>query len=243
VALRIERAARPWQPAPARPSLARDAVHIWRGFLDRPASEATRLRDALTPEERQRADCYHFTRDREHFIVRRGLLRLLLGRYLHHDPRALRLIEGPAGKPEVAEIPSPGAVRFNVSRSDGLVVLAFALDRHVGIDVERVRPDVAADGVAETFFAPDEAAALRALPASLQPAVFFDAWTRKEAYVKATGQGLTRGLESVRADGSHDEAGRWTIRTLHPGPGYAAALVVEGGGWELHRYDIDGMLG
>ena len=199
------------------------------------------MRDLLVAEELQRADRYRFARDREHFIVRRGVLRLLLGRYLSCDPRQLSLLERPGGKPEVAGLPSPGAVRFNVSRSDGLVVYAFALDRDVGVDVERVRASVAADSVAETFFAPDEVVALRVLPVSLQPAVFFGAWTRKEAYVKATGVGLAQALDGVRADGSHDELGHWTVRTLHPAPGYVAALVVEGRDWTLERYEIDGL--
>jgi 4'-phosphopantetheinyl transferase len=243
MALRIEPTRHAWHRASARPSVARHTVHVWRGFLDRLTAHARAFRDVLAADELQRAARYHFARDFEHFIVRRGLLRVLLGRYLRVDPGQLRLIEGPAGKPEVAGTISPGAVRFNVSRSDGLVLFAVTLDRQVGVDVERVRPAVADDSVAETFFAPGEVAALRALPAALQPAVFFNAWTRKEAYVKATGQGLTRGLDGVRADGSHDELGRFTVRTLHPAPGYAAALVVEGRDWELERYDIDGMLG
>lgn len=239
--LHVQPTADIWHPAPARPRISKGTVHVWRAFLRRLGSTPP-LREILAADERQRADRYHLRQHREDFITSRGLLRVLLGRYLERDPRQLSLVHGPGGKPEVAGMRSPGAMRFNVSHSDGLALYAFALDRHVGIDIERIRPAIAADTVAETFFSPLEVKALRALPASLQPQAFFDAWTRKEAYVKATGQGLTHGLDGVRADGSHDDLGRWSVSMLHAAPGYAAALVVEGGEWELHRYDVDGIL-
>ena len=231
-----------WSLPRRHPDISTQTVHVWRAVIDRLAG-AERLRGLLTVEELDRAAAYHFTRDREHFIASRGLLRLLLGRYLHLDPAQLSLLHAPGRKPELAaEMLAAPILRFNVARSDGVALLAFALDRHVGVDVERVRPDVDADSVAETFFAPVEVAALRALPASLQPAAFFEAWTHKEAYVKATGEGLAHSLAGVRADGSHDHLGRWSIRTLHPAEGYTAALVVEGHDWELRLYDVGDVL-
>ena len=236
---RVEVSAQPtahaWHPGPDKPSISRATVHVWRGALDRLASRAARLAAMLTADELRRADHYRFTRDRERFVAARALLRQLLGRYLASDPRHVRLVERPGGRPEVAGTRSPGAVRFNVSHSEDVVLCAFTLDRDVGVDVERVRPAVAADTVAETFFSPVEVAALRALAPSLQSVAFFASWTRKEAYAKATGRGFTDGLE----DGWPD---RWSVRTLEPAPGYTAALVVEGHDHELRLYDGDAVM-
>jgi 4'-phosphopantetheinyl transferase len=231
-----------WHPGPDKPSLSRATVHVWRGALDRLASRAPRLAAILTADELRKAEHYRFTRDRERFVAARALLRQLLGGYLASDPRHVRLVERPGGKPELAGMRSPGVVRFNVSHSEDVVLCAFTLDRHVGVDVERIRPAVAADTVAETFFSPLEVAALRALPPSLQPAAFFASWTRKEAYAKATGRGLSDGLDDARSDGPLHHLDRWSVRMLEPAQGYAAALVVEGHDCEPRLYDGDAVM-
>ena len=131
----------------------------------------------------------------------------------------------------------------------------MTVNRHIGVDIERVRPAVAAEAVAEQFFSPREIAALRALPPAQQIEAFFNCWTRKEAYVKATGQGLTPEFQKFavslapgepavfqRIDSDLPDLDRWSIEVLDPALGYAAALVVEGGDWEVDRYDIDGVI-
>jgi 4'-phosphopantetheinyl transferase len=227
-----------WHAVSEHPHVSTRTVHVWRAHVDRLASKVDRFRELLAGEELDRAASYHFARDRARFITTRAVLRLLLGRYLKGDPARVRVLPGPGGKPEVVG-GAERSIRFNVSRSDGLALLAFTLERHVGVDIERVRPDVATDTVAETFFAPREVVALRALPAWLQPEAFFDTWTRKEAFVKAAGQGLAHGFDVVGVDGSRQDLARWSVRPLHPAPGYAGALVVEGTDWELQRYDAD----
>ena len=170
-------------------------MHVWRAALDVPESQVRSLWDTLTADERQRAEHYVFEKDRTHFVVARGLLRVLLGRYLRQDPPHLRFTYGPHGKPALATDTGGGALRFNVSHSHGLALYAITRGREVGVDVERIRPEVAQEKIAERFFSPREVTLLRALPAPLQATAFFACWTRKEAYIKATGEGLTLPLD------------------------------------------------
>jgi len=241
-----------WRRPRQHPVLVQGTVHIWRAALDALASATPPLLDVLTADEAQRAERYRFAGDRARFVATRGRLRILLGRYLGIAPSEIPLTYGPSGKPELATSDTRGRLHFNVSRSDDVALFAFALDRRVGVDVERVRPGVAAEPVVEHFFSPAEVAALRALPAASQAQAFFDGWTRKEAYVKATGRGIGDGFGdftvSLRPDepaafcptasGSEDVA-RWSLCALDPAPGYAAALAVEGHDWRLERYDAE----
>jgi 4'-phosphopantetheinyl transferase len=213
------------------PSLVPGTIHVWRASLARAAFAAPHVRGMLVAEEMRRAERYRFARDRVQFMLTRALLRIFLGHYLDSAPSQIPLTYGPSGKPEVLTTSMRARLCFNVSRSDGVALYAFALDRQVGIDVERIRPDVAAEMVAEHFFSPSEVATLRGLPPSSQAQVFFDGWTRKEAYAKATGLGIGEGFGETM-----DLAG-WSVCALDPAPGYAAALVAEGHDWHLERYD------
>jgi len=246
----VERSRSAWCSPREHPVLVPGTVHIWRAALDATAASTPPLVDLLTADEVQRAARYRFGRDRARFIATRGRLRTLLGRYLAIEQVQIALTHGPSGKPEVATRCARGRLHFNVSRSDDVALFAFVLDRQVGVDVERVQPDIAAETLAEHFFSPAEAAVLRGLPLASQAQAFFNGWTRKEAYVKATGRGMGDGFGdfsvSLRPDepaalcparpGSEDVA-RWSLCALDPAPGYAAALVVEGHGWCLERYD------
>jgi 4'-phosphopantetheinyl transferase len=218
--------------------LAPDEVHVWLASLDRPsASEAATLRDLLAPDEARRADAFAAEDERRRFVVGRGLLRVLLGRYLNEAPAALRFDYGARGKPMLAGSP----VRFNLSHAGGIVLYAIALGRDVGVDVERVRslPDLAR--IARRFFSAWEADTLLRLPGGEREPAFFRCWTRKEAYVKALGRGLAVPLDAfdvsfTQGDAARllrttvDERGpeRWSLSDLDPGPGYAAAVIVEG---------------
>ena len=232
-----------WSPPPPSLALGDDEVHVWRAELD-PATEVIeRLQQTLAADERERADHFYFERDRRHFTVARGVLRALLGRYLGEEPNRLRFNYSPHGKPALA---TDGDLRFNLSHSHGLALYAFARGRELGIDLERHRPDVADEGIAERFFSRAEVEALQALPRELRPEGFFNCWTRKEAYIKARGEGLSLALDRFDVSlapgepaallslrGNLQEAARWSLRALAPGAGYAAALAVEGQGWEL----------
>lgn len=235
-----------WSPPPRHLSLESHEVHVWRAPANLLDSHLEDLRHTLGPSERARADRFSFARDRGRFIARQGLLRIILGRYAAMAPGLLRFTPGMGGKPALA--PECGGVdlRFNVSSSAGLTLYAIARGREVGIDLEAIRPAIAQERIPEHFFSPREVARLRALPLDAQADAFFVCWTRKEAYVKARGEGLVRGLDwfevsfgarepaaLLRADGDAQEASRWSLESLAPGSGYAAALTVEGHGWTL----------
>lgn len=231
-------------------TLDSDEVHIWRAALDVPESQVRSLWYTLTADECQRAERYVFAKDRTHFVVARGLLRVLLGRYLGQDPPQLRFIYGPHGKPALATDTGGGTLRFNVSHSHGLALYAITRGREVGVDVERIRPEVAQEKIAERFFSPREVTLLRALPAPLQATAFFACWTRKEAYIKATGEGLTLPLDQfdvslvpgepaalLRTAWDPQEAARWALQDLVPALDYRAAVAVAGHDWRLTCWD------
>ena len=242
-----------WRPAPETLLLHHDDVHVWRAALDMPEPHVQSLWHTLTADERQRAERYIFEKDRTHFVVARGLLRVLLGRYLHQDPQYLRFTYGPRGKPALAADMGAGSLRFNVSHSHGLALYAMTRGRELGVDVERIRPEIVQEQVAERFFSPREVTTLRALPVSLQATAFFACWTRKEAYIKATGEGLALPLDQfdvslapgepaalLHTAWDPQEAPRWTMQDLDPAPGYRAAVAVAGHDWRLTCWDGPG---
>ncbi|HEY0080425.1 MAG TPA: 4'-phosphopantetheinyl transferase superfamily protein [Pyrinomonadaceae bacterium] len=236
-----------WQPAPEHLTLETDEVHVWRASLEQKASAVAEFRRLLAEDERRRADRFHFTRDREHFVVARGILRTLLARYLDRRPERLRFIYSAFGKPSLEEEAAGAPVlRFNVSHSKDLALYAFTRGREIGVDIEHIRDDVEGEDIAERFFSPAEVGVLRSLPSDARPRAFFDCWTRKEAYIKAHGEGLSLPLDGFDVTLSpnqpaallatrHDptQATRWSLRELSPSEGYAAALAVEGDGWQL----------
>ncbi len=239
-----------WPLPPKTSRLTCDEVHVWRAALDQSPSLVARLFYSLATDERERAEGFYFHKDREHFIVARGLLRAILGRYLTIDPAQLRFNYSSYGKPSLPSESGGDALRFNLSHSHGLALYAFTRGREVGIDLERVRPDVADGQIAERFFSPREVAMLCELPVKKQTQAFFNCWTRKEAYIKARGEGLSLPLnqfdvslapgEPARLLGTREhpqEASRWCLQELIPAPEYTAALAVEGHGWRLASWE------
>ncbi len=205
-------------------------IHVWLVDLSRGEPRAF-----LSSDERERAARFHFERDRGRYSVCRSVLRELLAGCLNAAPEEIEFRYGEAGKPELRE----GSPRFNVSHSHDLALIAIALETELGVDIERIRAGVEREGIAERFFSPGEIAELRATPAEERDEAFFRCWTRKEAYVKARGGGLSIPLDSFdvtlareRAELSRAaDAERWTMMALEPAPGYAAALVVEASVW------------
>ena len=235
-----------WRTPPGDCRASSDEVHVWRVPLHPADSRVESLRRILSEDERSRAQRYHFPEDRRRFIVARGVLRTLLGGYLSAEPSRLRFRYGRQGKPALAPDSRGDDLRFNLAHSNDLALVAIGSGREVGVDLEFMRPDRAAEGIAEHFFAPGEVAALRALPANLQPEAFFHCWTRKEAYLKATGTGLALPLDRfevslvpgeraalLRTEADPLQAARWSLQALFPGPNYVAALAVEGHSWQL----------
>jgi len=234
-----------WNNPPATLSLGSDEVHVWRASLHLEASRLESLLPTLAEDERARAARFYFPKDRDHFVAGRGILRALLARYLGAHPADLRFRYSPKGKPALVPEFDAGALRFNVSHSHGLALYAVTRGHDLGVDVERIQPRLE-ERIAERFFSPREVAALQTLPPPLQHEAFFACWTRKEAYIKATGEGLSLGLDQFAVslvpgepaallwtEGDPQEARRWCLHALDPGPGYAAAICVGGHDWRL----------
>jgi 4'-phosphopantetheinyl transferase len=235
-----------WLPAPANWPLLGDDVHIWRADLDRPEAEVQALQQLLAEDELSRAARFHFQKDAHRFIVGRGLLRSILSRYLDVAPSQVRFDYTAYGKPVLAPASARETISFNLAHSDRLALYAVTRDRAIGVDIEQIRPGIEHEQIAERFFSATERALLRTLPAELRAVAFFTCWTRKEAYIKAHGEGLSLPLDQfdvsftpgeparlVHTAGDPGEAARWSLHELHPGTGYVAALAAEGQGWRI----------
>ena len=228
-----------WQPPPAALTLTAGTVHVWR--VDLRISEACfrRLAATLSPAERARAARLRFDAPRRQFIVARGALRDVLGRYLDVPAARLAFTTNPHGKPALAA-PDHAWLHFNLAHSGDLALIALTRDHPLGIDVERLAPPDNLSRLVAQFFSPNENAAFRALPASKRVAAFFAGWTRKEAYIKALGVGGALPLDRFDVTLAPDEparlladrvhpanVARWFLRDLDPdAPHYTAALAL-----------------
>jgi 4'-phosphopantetheinyl transferase len=190
----------------------------------------------LSEEERTRAGRFYFRKDREEFLVARGLLRSILSRYVGAEPHRLQFSCAPHGKPALAHARGDESIRFNVSHSHGVMLCAVARNREVGVDVELIRPGVAAQMPAECDSTLPGLRDILALPEKDRSEAFFACWTRKEAYLKARGEGLAKargrsamclahdaGVTGIISDGIRS----WTYRRLVPSPRHIGALIVE----------------
>ena len=235
-----------WSLPPSGWALAASDVHVWIASLDQPTTYVEQLVEMLSADERTRAARFHVERDYHDFVVARGLLRAILARYLNMAPGDIRFHLGHHGKPSLLGVPKASGIRFNLSHSGRLALYAIARQREVGVDIEYMRPLRYLESIADHFFSRREHAALQALPEDLKGQAFYACWTRKEAYIKATGDGLTHGLDKfdvslvpgeaaqlVNVEWDPGEVRRWSLQELPFVPGYAAALAVEGDEWRL----------
>lgn len=222
--------------------LNENEVHVWHAPLSALASELPRLGALLSPDERARAERFHFERDRNQFTLTRAILRSLLGEYCQVPAEDIAFDYGPRGKP-VLRAPASMQLQFNVSHSHGMAAYAITRTCHVGVDVELVREVKEADGIVTSQFAPEEVAAYRALPVEARRRGFFYLWTRKEAYIKALGEGLGHPLDRFAVSLEPGPAARfvrigsdpaaladWTLCDLVLDASYVAALAVQGVG-------------
>jgi 4'-phosphopantetheinyl transferase len=236
----------PWRAPPETLVLGDDEIHVWRATLDQTPSQIQGFLHNLAADEQAKAERFYFERDREHFIAARGVLRAILGGYLNRAPESLSFCYSSHGKPALAGESDGEPIRFNVSHSYGVALYAITRGREVGIDLERIRFDLAVAEIAERFFSRREVAMLRTLPTEAQRQAFFRCWTRKEAYIKARGEGLSLPLDQfdvslapgepaavLGTQRDPSEAARWSLQELTLAPGYVAALAVEGHGWRL----------
>ncbi|MDJ0715195.1 MAG: 4'-phosphopantetheinyl transferase superfamily protein [Prochloraceae cyanobacterium] len=225
-----------WRFPPEQLNLAKNEVHIWRAELDLPAERVEELAKTLCLQETQRADRFHFDIHRQRFIVGRGILRNILGLYLPIEPEQIKFEYTPRGKPSVAG----GGVEFNLSHSQDLAVYAFTRDRRVGIDLEYLRPMPDAENIARRFFSTSEYEAIAQAEEPRKQIAFFQIWTAKEAYLKATGEGLGGSLDGVEVSFTPGEPVRivsikgdckaisdWCLYNFSPGTDFLASIAVE----------------
>jgi 4'-phosphopantetheinyl transferase len=238
-----------WRTTPALP-LAPNEVHVWRVALR--AADPSALLSVLSADEQARANRFMFDHDRSAFIVAHGTLRRILSDYLNVAPESLAFVVGPFGKPSISGSRGTAGLEFNLSHSADLALIAVSRAGPVGVDIERLDSHVEHLDLAEQFFSPAERIALRSLPSELRARTegFFNAWTRKEAYLKATGHGITRGLHHFDVTLGPNEPAelladrldplaveRWRMAALSCGDGYAAALVAASNVVEIASYE------
>jgi 4'-phosphopantetheinyl transferase len=208
--------------------LAPDEVHSWCANLDVRPEMSDRLQSTLSPDERNRSARFRFDYDRRRFIVARGVLRDLLGRYLQTQPDRIHFVSNAFGKPGLS-LEFGRRLSFNLSHSAGLAVVAIAPAVSVGVDIEQIQADAAYADIARHVFPAAEADYLTTVPKQLYAETFISSWTKKEAYLKARGGGFA----ALPAGGPMRT---WSLYTFRPAPHYAGAIVIEGSGWRLRQW-------
>lgn len=213
-------------------------VHIWTAAVDRLVHRQSTFRQTLSPDEQARADRFVSDEVRTRFVVARGILRDILSRYLVQPPVDLQFVYGRRGKPML-----PGTdLRFNLSHSENVVLLGITWGCEIGVDVERIHPIPQMETMARDHFSSYERQMLFSLPSDQRETAFFACWTRKEAYIKAVGDGFALPLTGfdvtldasprlLRADG--DDPARWSLYAIEPMPSYIGAVCLEGYGWQI----------
>ena len=230
-----------WELQPENFSIGNDHVHVWRMWLELADHRTDELQSNLSADEKQRAARFRSNADRTRYIAAHCFTREILGNYLDQRPEQIRFAYNQYGKPELEEIDNASGLRFNLSHSDDIAVLAVARGFNVGIDIERVKPNAATEDIARRFFSSGEVELLLNQPENERDEAFFRCWTRKEAYIKARGRGMSIPLDDfevsflpgdppkiIRMEDDPQAAARWSLFNLEPGDGYTGALAVEG---------------
>lgn len=237
---------------PADLKLLDNEVHVWGASFKELQSQVEQLAKILSEDEKKRAGRFHFEQDKINFMSGRGLLRIILARYLKIKPQQLQFSYNAYGKPALLPTPGCKTVQFNLSHSEGMVLYAFTRDseaepsvhRRIGIDLEYLRPIPELEQIIQQFFSVGETSTILSLPPREKQLAFFQTWTCKEAYLKATGVGLAQ-LQQIEVSLIPGEADQllnnmaqklssWKLQTLKPAPNYIAAIVVEGQDWVLN---------
>jgi 4'-phosphopantetheinyl transferase len=228
-------------------------IHVWSIRLDPPAERVERLGRFLAADEWQRASRFRFEKHRRQYVVGRGALRALLAAYAGTRPERVQFAYGPRGKPFLAPELAEAGLQFNLSNSDELAVVGLVRGPEIGVDVEYLRPMPDCSQIAERFFSQSEREVLRGIPAARKEEAFFNCWTRKEAYLKAVGEGLAAPLDSfdvtlapgepprmLSLEGDPERAARWSFHDLRPADDYIGAVAIEGGTWEMETFSFLG---
>jgi len=210
-------------------------VDLWTVGLRPPTSVLAALEELLSPAELGRANRFRFAKDRQAHIAAHGALRQILSTYLNSSPSDICFGEGANGKPAVR------GLQFNLSHSADLALVAVTPQRELGVDVEQVDPRRADTSIAKRFFSPYEIGVLESVPKEQQTEAFLNCWTRKEAYLKAMGLGLSVPLDSFDVSLAPGEPAallrgadaKWQLRSFVPAPDYIGALAVEAASDEI----------
>lgn len=237
-----------WIPTKLRPPLGVNELHLWRVCLSDLEEKISGLRLLLSEEEKARGDRFIRSVDGVRFMVGRAVLRLILAQYLGLKPGEIAISTGEFGKPYVSKALNINDLAFNLSHSGDVCLMAVSYGAEIGVDVEKLRDDVAVEDLATRYFSAEEVAELQALPNGLRRLGFFLCWTRKEAYVKARALGLQIPLDRFSVSLTPDqpaeirgtEAGGWTILSFEPRPGYVAAVVTKGEAISVNYCDYVG---
>jgi 4'-phosphopantetheinyl transferase len=242
----------PPRPLAAGLDLQPGTIQIWSIRLDPPAERVEQLGRFLAADEWQRANRFRFEKHRRQYVVGRGALRALLGAYLSTPPEAVQFRYGPRGKPFLVTPQDAPGLQFNLSNSDELALAGFVRGPEIGVDVEYLRPMPDCEKISERFFSQSEREVLRGIPVPRKEEAFFNCWTRKEAYLKAVGEGLAAALDSfdvtlapgdpprmLTLEGDAARAARWSLHHLRPADDYIGAVAIEGGGWELKTWTFE----
>jgi len=239
-----------WSQAPSMLTFPTNRVDIWKVCLDQPASSGSEA-TVLSSDENARASRFHFEKDRIHFTRCRSALRFRLAAYLAIPAERIHFEYLASGKPQLAANQNPRALQFNVSHSANLALIAIGSEHKLGVDIEKIRSDVDTAALAERFFSLRERAGLRALPDYLRAPGFFACWTRKEAFLKATGDGLSFPLEDFSVTthpdldpeleeirGNSEARKQWFLADVTVVQGYRATVAVEGAFPHLKTYSL-----
>ena len=232
------------------PFLPESEVHVWFVRLHEMSRHFESVLEILAPDEVARAARFRFERNRNEYILTRGFLRHILGCYTGFAPHLLQFGYNSYGKPTLAAHWRGDRLEFSVSHSRGVAVYAVTRDRQVGVDLEYMHQDVEFDQIAEHYFSPREISLFRRLPSDKRREAFFSCWTRKEAYIKARGEGMFLDLRSFDVAFAPDQAApvfsgtddpsetqRWSLADLPAPVGYTAAVAVKGVAGGIRRWE------
>jgi 4'-phosphopantetheinyl transferase len=225
------------------------AVVHWAVPLDLPAERVAALGTVLSEDELTRASRFHFERDRRRFVVARAALRFLLSAHCGRSAEVLRFSYGERGKPALELGKGDPPVHFNLSHSHELALIAVTRDAPIGVDVELVRPVADRDGIAARFFSPREARAVARARPEHRDEAFFRCWTRKEAFIKAVGEGMAIPLDSFAVTVGRgaprflaidrDDADAWSLLHWEPASGYTGATALRSPVARVSAWTID----
>lgn len=226
-----------WNTPPQQIIIPPRDIHVWRINVNDYSNYLANFYKLLSYDEHKRTSQYHFEKDRKNFIIARGILRSIISRYLLITPEEIKFSYNAYGKPYLNP-KNNGPLYFNISHSADLILYIFSKNNEVGIDVENIHPIDNFENIAEQFFSPRENIKLKSVPASLRLNSFFKCWTRKEAFIKAIGNGLSYPLHEFDVSLLPNEpatllkvqrdpylSSQWSLKALTPYPGYEAAFI------------------